>query len=76
MSEKQADQLLKDWFKLRSRQLSIQQKFVGRFRKVLPAPKVIRVFQMETLMDAIVSANIQANLPLAQEAKAKPDSTQ
>ena len=74
MSEKQADQLLNNWFSLRSKQLGIQKKYQGNFRKVLPGPKVIRVFQMETLMDAIVSANIQANLPLANEAKAKPDS--
>jgi hypothetical protein len=74
MSEKQADQLLTNWFSLRSKQLGLQRKYMNNFRKVLPGPKVIRVFQMETLMDAVVSANIQANLPLANEAKAKPDS--
>jgi len=68
MSEKQADEVLSQWFKLRAQQLDIQRKYQSKFRKVLPAPKVLRVFQMETLMDAVITGNLQASLPLAEEA--------
>ena len=37
MTEKQAEDLLKDSFKFRENQLALQKKYVGRFRKVLPA---------------------------------------
>jgi hypothetical protein len=64
MTDKQAQDLLDSWFKLRGKQLDLQKKYVGRFRKVLPAVKVARLYQLENAMDAVLSANLQANLPM------------
>jgi hypothetical protein len=65
MSDEQAKKLLDDWFKLRERQLDLQKKYVGRFRKVVPGAKVARFYQVENALDTIVSANLQAAMPVA-----------
>jgi hypothetical protein len=64
MTDKQAEDMLKDWFKIRGDQLSLQKKYVGRFQKVLPAVKVARLYQIENALDAVLSANLQANMPM------------
>ena len=64
LSEEQADKLLKDAFKLRKDQLDLQKKYVGKYRKVLPAVKVARLYQVENALDAIISANLQASMPM------------
>ena len=65
MSDEESKKLLDDWFKLRERQLDLQKKYAGRFRKVLPGAKVARFYQVENALDTIVSANLQAALPVA-----------
>ena len=64
MTDEQADKLLKDAFKLRKNQLDLQKKYVGKYRKVLPAVKVARLYQIENALDAIISANLQASMPM------------
>jgi hypothetical protein len=64
LSEEQADQMLKDAFKLRKSQLDLQKKYVGKYRKVLPPVKVARLYQIENALDAIISANLQASMPM------------
>jgi hypothetical protein len=64
LSDEQADKLLDDAFKLRKNQLDLQKKYVGKYRKVLPAVKVARLYQIENALDAIISANLQASMPM------------
>jgi hypothetical protein len=64
MTDEQADKLLDDAFKLRKNQLDLQKKYVGKYRKVLPAVKVARLYQIENALDAIISANLQASMPM------------
>jgi hypothetical protein len=65
MSDEESKQLLDQWFKLRGRQLDIQKKYAGKFRKVLPGAKVARFYQVENALDTVVSANLQAAMPVA-----------
>jgi polyhydroxyalkanoate synthesis regulator phasin len=69
MSDEESKKLLDDWFKLRERQLDLQKKYAGKFRKVLPGAKVARFYQVENAMDTIVSANLQAVMPVAGDTK-------
>jgi hypothetical protein len=64
LTDEQADKLLDDAFKLRKNQLDLQKKYVGKYRKVLPAVKVARLYQIESVLDAIISANLQASMPM------------
>jgi hypothetical protein len=72
MTEKQAEDLLKDSFKFRENQLALQKKYVGRFRKVLPAVKVARLYQIENALDAVINANLQANMPMVGDTSTAP----
>jgi hypothetical protein len=65
MTDEQSKKLLDDWFKLREKQLDLQKKYAGKFRKVLPGAKVARFYQIENALDTIVSANLQAAMPVA-----------
>ena len=64
LTDEQADKLLEDAFKLRKNQLDLQKKYVGKYRKVLPSVKVARLYQIENALDAIISANLQASMPM------------
>jgi len=65
MSDEESKKLLDDWFKLRERHLGLQKKYAGKFRKVLPGAKVARFYQIENALDTVVSANLQAAMPVA-----------
>ena len=65
MSDEQSEKLLNQWFSLREQQIGVQKKYAGKFRKLLPGAKVVRFYQTENLLDTIVSANIQAFMPVA-----------
>jgi Spy/CpxP family protein refolding chaperone len=65
MSDDESRKLLDDWFKLRQKQLDLQKKYVDRFGKVLPGFKVARFYQVENALDTVVSANLQAAMPVA-----------
>jgi len=64
MTDKQAEEMLDKWFKLRQGQLDLQKKYVGKFNKVLAPVRVARLYQIENALDAIISANLQANMPV------------
>jgi hypothetical protein len=64
MSDTEAKEMLDKWFKLRQGQLDLQKKYVGKFNKVLAPVRVARLYQIENALDAIISANLQANMPV------------
>ena len=64
LTDEQAKKLLDDSFKLRKSQLDLQKKYVGRYSKVLPAVKVPRLYQIESALDAVIAANLQASMPM------------
>jgi hypothetical protein len=64
LTDEQAKKLLDDSFKLRKSQLDLQKKYVGRYSKVLPAVKVARLYQIESALDAVIAANLQASMPM------------
>ena len=65
MSDDQSKKLLDDWFSLREKQIGLQKKYAGKFRKALPGAKVVRFYQVENALNTVVSANLQAALPMA-----------
>jgi len=65
LSDEQSEKLLHQWFSLREQQIGVQKKYAGKFRKVLPGAKVVRFYQTENLLDTVISANLQAAIPMA-----------
>ena len=71
LTDEQAKELLNQSFKLREKQLSLQKKYVGKFQKVIPGVKVARLYQIESVLDAVINANLHAQLPMAGDTAAQ-----
>jgi hypothetical protein len=65
LSDEQASRLLNEYLDIKAKDVSVKKKYVGVFRKLLPAPKVTRFFQLENKLDAIVNYDLAATIPLA-----------
>ena len=61
-----AEDLIDDHFEIKRGLLKVQMKYVSKFRKVLPAIKVARFYQLENKMDAEVDAQLGLVIPLIE----------
>lgn len=66
ISDEYAEWLISENFDIKAKWLQIQKKFVRKFRKVLPAVKVARFYQLENKMDAEVDAQLAIVVPLVE----------
>jgi hypothetical protein len=66
LTDAQAVKLMNDWLDIEKARTSVKSKFVPRFRKIIPARKVIRFFQADNKLDAVLSAHLAAVVPLAR----------
>lgn len=66
LTEVQAQKLLDQWVALKGDRVGVQKAYVKKFGKALPAKKLIRYYQIENKLDAIVQYGLAANIPLAQ----------
>jgi len=65
-SDEYASWLIAENFNIKKDWLRVQQKFVRKFRKVLPEVKVARFYQLENKMDAEVEAQLAVVVPLVE----------
>src|SRR5437899_5179069 len=54
LTDAQASQLLKDWISVEKARTGVKDKYVSRFKKILPARKVMRFFQADNKLDAML----------------------
>ncbi|HEX6850801.1 MAG TPA: hypothetical protein VF139_05280 [Candidatus Polarisedimenticolaceae bacterium] len=66
LTDEQATRLLDEFLDLKGDEVSLKKKYVGVFRKLLPAPKVTRFFQLENKLDAVIQYELAATVPLAR----------
>jgi hypothetical protein len=65
LNDEQANRLMGEYLDIKAKDVSVKKKYVGVFRKLLPAPKVARFFQLENKLDAIVNYDLALTIPLA-----------
>ncbi len=65
LSDEEALTLLKDSMKLDADREKLKQRYVSKFRKVLPGVKVARYMQIEIRLDTIARLKLQTAIPLA-----------
>jgi hypothetical protein len=58
--------LLDDYFGYQKRVADVRSRFVSRFSEALPAPKVLRFYQVEHRIDLWVQSNLAEQIPLAE----------
>jgi hypothetical protein len=66
LADEKANRLLDEYLDIKADDLSVKKKYVPVFRKLLPAPKVTRFFQLENKLDAIVAYDLAGTIPLAR----------
>lgn len=60
----QATAMLDEFFSIKKQELKVKEQYVTKFRKVLPAKKVTRFYQIENKLDAIVATGLAGDIPL------------
>ncbi len=66
MTDDYAEQMLKDYLDIQSKELEIKKKYVNRFKRVLPAMLVARFYQIENKLDAVVAHDLARSVPVLQ----------
>ena len=66
LSDEQAGELINEWQKIDEQYLKMRKQYIKRFRKILPEKKVMRFFQLENKMDAVIDFELAGTIPLAE----------
>ncbi len=66
MTESKAKQLLDRSFAVEKETIKARQKYVRKFRKILPQTKVVRLMQIESRMDTQVDMKLAEGIPLME----------
>ena len=62
----QANEMLEEVLSIKQADLKIKKKYVTKLKKVLPAKKVMRFYQLENKLDAIINVQLAAEIPLVR----------
>ena len=65
-TDPKAQELLKEWLAIQKKRLDLQKEFLKRFEKALPPQKVIRYFQIENKLRALIDYELVDEIPLAK----------
>jgi len=65
LSEKKATELLNTHLKIEADTVKLKKSYVSKFQKVLPAQKVVRYYQIENKIEAIIDYDLVDKIPLA-----------
>jgi polyhydroxyalkanoate synthesis regulator phasin len=66
MSNEAAKKLMDEYMAIETERLKIRQSQLPRLRQVLPEMKVLRYYQLENKIQAVVSYELAANIPLVR----------
>jgi hypothetical protein len=66
VSNEIAKVLLKEYLSIEKKRLKLKKRYVRKFRGMLPDTKVMRYFQIENKMDAVVEYDMAGAIPLVK----------
>ena len=66
LTDAQASRILDEYLSVEKAKTSVKSKYVSRFQKILPARKVMRFFQADHKLEAVISAQLASIVPLAR----------
>lgn len=66
LTDAAADKLLTDFVKIEQARANLKAKFLPRFKKVLPATKVARFYQVENKLDVLILNELAEDIPLVR----------
>ena len=66
MSDEVAMKLLDEYLAIEGEHQRLRQSYLPKFREALPEKKVMRYYQLENKIDAVVDYELAANIPLVE----------
>ena len=66
LTNEQASKIMNEWLSVEKARTSVKGKYVSRFQKIMPAKKVMRFFQADNKLDAVLLAELASVVPLAR----------
>lgn len=66
LSDEQADQLWQGYIKYEQEVLKLKKSYYSKFKKILPAGKAARFFQVENKIETLIDAQIALEIPLIE----------
>ena len=66
ITEEFANRALLESFDIDTGVLKIQKKYLKEFKRILPIGKVVRFFQIESKLDAVVEFQLASQIPLLE----------
>ncbi len=66
LTDQLADRLLSESMSIEKDRASLKARYLPRFKKVLPARKVVRFYQIENKLDIAILAELAKQIPLAR----------
>jgi hypothetical protein len=67
LSDEKAMKLAGDWLAAEADRVKIRQTYLDQFAKVLPGRKVVRFYQIENKMDAVLRYDLAGQIPVVEE---------
>jgi hypothetical protein len=64
LSTEKAKAIADEWLAVEKKRLALKEKYVKRYQKFLPGPKLVRVLQVENRLDLLVQLRLARNVPL------------
>jgi hypothetical protein len=66
LTDATAEKLLTDFVRVEQARANLKAKFLPQFKKVLPAKKVARFYQVENKLDVLILSEMAETIPLAR----------
>jgi hypothetical protein len=67
LSNEKAMKLADDWLSAEGDRVKVRRSYLDEFAKVLPGRKVVRFYQIENKMDAVLRYDLAAGIPVVEE---------
>ena len=69
MTDSTAKKLLNEYMTIEGLGLKLRETYLPKFRKVIPEAKVLRYYQIENKINAVLFYELASNIPLAKDAQ-------
>ena len=66
LSDEKAKAMVSEYLSIEKAKLKLRQRYVRKFEKVLPPKKVMRYYQTENKLDALINVQLAREIPLAK----------
>ncbi|MEE9158831.1 MAG: hypothetical protein V3U60_10650 [Gammaproteobacteria bacterium] len=66
LTNAQAKSMFGEWMSIEQAALQLKKKFAPKFEEILPSKKVVRFFQIDNKLDAIIDFELARVIPLVQ----------